>query len=265
MFDCHTHSRFSGDCDTDERLACESAISKGLSGLAFTDHYDPDYPNMNENFVVDFEKYRSAIHSVKEEYKDKLHVVYGIELGLEEHTMEESSKIIDKYQFSQVIGSFHVIDRLELHNGDFTNGKTKREAYERYLEKAVSILQKFDNFDILGHFDIIRRYGNYHDKKLPYQEYADWIDEGLKIIIQKGKAMEVNTSGYRYGLSSPMPDFDIVKRYKELGGELICFSSDAHYAEHLCYKFDEISQIVTSIGFSYATYFDERKPVLYKI
>jgi len=44
----------------------------------------------------------------------------------------------------------------------------------------------------------------------------------------KSKGLEVNTSGFRYNLDSPMPDYEIIKRYRELKGEIICTSSDAH-------------------------------------
>ena len=50
----------------------------------------------------------------------------------------------------------------------------------------------------------------------------------FKTIIPKGKGIEVNTSGFAYGLDSAMPSIDILKLYKELGGEIITVGSDAH-------------------------------------
>lgn len=266
MFDCHVHTTFSGDSSIDPFIACDTAIERGLKGFSVTDHYDPDYPNMTDYyFEVDFDQYCKKIDEMREKYKGKLMVVKGIELGLQDHTMLESSKLIDQFKMEYVIASFHVIDRLELHSGDFTNDKTKFEAYERYFKEACRIIRKYDNYDVLGHLDIIRRYGNYDSKACCYNDFSDVIDEILKEAIQKGKGIEINTSGYRYNLGTPMPSMDIVKRFKELGGEIICLGSDAHNAEHIRYKFDEVAENLKNIGIKYLSYFINRKPEFYKL
>jgi len=69
----------------------------------------------------------------------------------------------------------------------------------------------FDNFDILGHIDLIRRYGCYDDKTLKLDDFKDRVDAILKALVEKGKGLEVNTSGFRYNLDSPMPDYEIIK------------------------------------------------------
>ena len=48
-----------------------------------------------------------------------------------------------------------------------------------------------------------------------------------------GKGIELNTGGFKYGLGHPNPCEDIIKRYKELGGEIITLGSDAHKCESL--------------------------------
>jgi len=107
----------------------------------------------------------------------------------------------------------------------------------------------FDNFDILGHIDLIRRYGCYDDKTLKLDDFKDRVDAILKALVEKGKGLEVNTSGFRYNLDSPMPDYEIIKRYRELKGEIICTSSDAH------------KELVKNAGFKYTAHFENRKPV----
>ena len=76
-----------------------------------------------------------------------------------------------------------------------------------------------------------------------------------------GKGIEVNTSGYRGILGSPIPEYDIVRRYRELGGEIICLGSDSHRSEHIASGFKEGRELLLNAGFRYTTHFEGRKPV----
>ena len=67
------------------------------------------------------------------------------------------------------------------------------------------------------------------------------------------------------GLSFPHPHTDILKMYKDAGGEIITVGSDAHHAEHIGYGFDVARDLLLSHGFRYYTTFKERKPEFHKI
>ena len=75
-----------------------------------------------------------------------------------------------------------------------------------------------------------------------------------------GKGIEVNTAGLKYGMNDPNPHHDIIKRYLELGGEIITIGSDAHAPEKIGYDFDRAAQVLKECGFEYYTVFKERKP-----
>ena len=94
-----------------------------------------------------------------------------------------------------------------------------------------------------------------------YHKYSDVIDEILKTLIQKGKGIEINTGGFKYGLGHPNPTEEILFRYHELGGEIITVGSDAHTPEHVGYAFDRVPEILTRAGFRYVTVFQNRQPV----
>ena len=72
--------------------------------------------------------------------------------------------------------------------------------------------------------------------------------------------MECNTAGFKYGLGQPHPSMEILKRYKELGGELLTLGSDAHAPCHIAYDFQKASDLLKACGFRYYTIFKERKP-----
>jgi len=67
-------------------------------------------------------------------------VLKGIEVGIQPHVIEESNDIVKKYDFDIVIGSIHVVDKTDLHNGDFCRNKSKNEAYLRYLEAVLECI-----------------------------------------------------------------------------------------------------------------------------
>lgn len=72
-------------------------------------------------------------------------------------------------------------------------------------------------------------------------------------------------AGYKYGLGFGHPHPDILKRYRELGGEVVTVGSDGHRPEHLAYAFGLVSEILHSCGFQYYTEFKGRKPVFQQL
>jgi histidinol-phosphatase (PHP family) len=265
MYDSHIHSFFSGDSESDAYEICKAALDKNLKGIAFTDHLDIDYPNYDEIFLINFDKYHDYIKNLKYQQRNNIDVLYGIEVGIQPHVLEESLKIVKKYDFDFVIMSTHIVSYTDLHNGDFTKNKNKFDAYMQYFKEFDSLIDLFTEFDVLGHLDMIRRYGDYVDKNIDIEQFKDVIDNILRKVINLGKGIELNSSGYRYGLNSPMPSFEIIKRYKELGGEILTFGSDAHFPEHIAYNFNMVEEIAKSAGFKYVCHFEARKPVFDKI
>lgn len=135
-------------------------------------------------------------------------------------------------------------------------GGRLREYFESILENIAA----FDGFDVYGHIDYVVRYGPNKNANYSYQKYADIIDEILKALIIKGKGIEINTGGFKYGLGHPNPAEDIIKRYHELGGEIITIGADAHQPEHVAFDFEKVPSILKEAGFTHYTVFKNRKP-----
>ncbi len=265
MIDSHVHSKFSGDSEMPVEDACTKAIESGLSGLVFTDHLDIDYPHFSPDFNIDFELYSHYMNSIKEKYRKTLKVLKGIEVGIQPHTIEPSLEIVRKYDFDFVISSVHVIDGHDPYYGDYFNGKTRLKAFMRYLQQVLDCVSRFKDYDVVGHIGYVRRYGGYDDKTLRYSDFQEILDLILKTIISSGKGIEINSSGYRVGLGSPMPDYDIVERYVKLGGEIISIGSDAHYPEHIGHSFPDVKAALENLGVKYTAHFEKRKAVFDRI
>ncbi len=265
MFDSHIHSKFSTDSHMEAAEACERAFETGLAGIIFTDHVDYDYPEFDDNLLIDFNKYFEFFGALKEQWKGKLEVLAGVEMGFQPHVLDLIKETLSKYPFDFILNSVHIIDHMDPYYGAFFEGRTQRESYERYLQEILVSVDAYDDYDIIGHIGYAARYGKFEDKRLRYADYSDILDEILKAVIAKGKGIEMNTSGLRSDLKSSIPGYDVFKRYFELGGETVTVGSDAHFREHLGHSFPEALENLRNIGFKYVAHFEKRKPVFDKL
>lgn len=261
MFDYHMHSDFSEDCSTPMEATIESAIQKGFAEICFTEHLDYDYPDPDFLFDLDVIKYSEKITAMQKKYENEITIKKGIEIGIQPHLFERYEKLLRSELFDFIICSLHASDRKDLHNGDFFVGRTPAEAYRFYYEELLHCVTHFNDYSILGHLDLVKRY-----KKLDVAEnFHDIIEAIFKTIIPKGKGIEVNASGFAYHLGSAMPSVDILQLYHDCGGEIITVGSDAHYPEHVGHRFDEILATLDKIGFRYICTFSKGEPTFHKI
>ena len=96
-----------------------------------------------------------------------------------------------------------------------------------YFESILENISAYDGFDVYGHIDYVVRYGPNRNREYSYGRYKDILDEILKKLISMGKGIELNTGGYHYGLGEPNPCTAVIRRYRELGGEIITIGADA--------------------------------------
>lgn len=265
--DFHTHTNFSSDADrtvTPERQI-EGAIEKGLEMICVTDHFDQDYPAQEHGpneavFQFDVDAYFRKLMTLREIYQKKIEVRIGIELGLQPHLGAFYKELVNKYPFDFVIGSAHVFGGVDPYFERGHSPKTDQVRYQEAFEEMLADIQNVDDFDVLGHIDYVVRYGKEQAKYYSYEAYAEILDEILKTVIERGKGIELNTAGFKYGLGFAHPKPEILKRYRKLGGEIITVGSDGHCPEHLAYDFHKVKDVLKAAGFNYYTVFRGRKP-----
>ena len=262
--DHHVHTEFSGDCSTPMEVIINRAAELGLKEVMFTDHVDFDYPSKDISFEVDFEKYIKFLKKFSAQYKE-IDILMGVEVGYQPHLNERINELLNSYKFDFVICSVHAWNGEELDKGDLFKGKSQREGYRAYFESVKYTIENFNDFDVFGHLDFIVRYGDFENKTIRYEDYKNILDEILLMIINKGKGIELNTSGLRYNLKSMHPNREILTRYFELGGRIITIGSDAHELKDLCADFDKAIKELKEIGFKEITTFKNRKPNFIKI
>ncbi len=259
--DCHLHSSFSSDSDTPMIDMIHAATDKGLDTICFTEHMDLQFPDKYDmDFIFEPEKYMKQLNELKNTFSNNIDILAGIETGLKPGLKNEYDSILSMHEWDYVIGSTHLVDDIDPYYSEYWEGYSEKTAINRYFECVYDNIQSCGNYDAVGHLDYILRYAPSKNKYFSYKESADIIDCILKKIIYEGKALEINTNGYRSGLSSPNPCSDIIKRYMELGGVLFTIGSDAHCTGHIAYGYNEAYNLLSSLGIKHYAVYKKRKP-----
>lgn len=242
--DYHVHSHFSFDSDENPENIIQQAINLNMKQICFTDHHDFNWPIAGEVPLLNIKEYISSIASYKEIYKKQIHVLTGIELGISTRNAPLCQNLITQNNFDFIIGSCHIVDNMDPYYSQFWKNISDREAFEKYFTTVLDALKEFNDFDVLGHLDYIIRYSPNKDSNYSVSDYRDIIDEILKFIINRDIKLEINTAGLAKGFDFPNPHIDIIRRYKELGGEYVTVGSDAHKASDIGYGFEQIEPIL---------------------
>ncbi len=266
LSDSHSHSRFSHDGRETADKLIQKAQELGLTYYAITEHLDRDYKQCrSERFIpqLRLNAYYRAVRKLREKHSDSdTYVAFGVEAGFSPEVVEWYQKKLPEYDFDVVINSIHTMDGGDAYFGKIFEGKTQDEIYNRYLDLLIESVKVPYSYDIIAHIGYVTRYVNYENYTLCQGKYMDKIDELLKEIIARDKTIEINTH-IRHAEMQYLPEKSILKRYYELGGRNVTFSSDAHLASSIGERYDMVSAVAKEIGFTHWTVYKKR--VAYKI
>ncbi len=267
--DCHLHSSFSGDSDTPMEEMVLQGIAKGLTTMCFTDHNDFDYPEYpglpGDYFLLNTDSCLYELARLKEKYADKIRLLFGVELGLQPEALRKNAVYAKSYDFDFIIGSSHICHGKDPSYPGFFEGCGKEAAIREYFESILENIRKFSNFDVYGHLDYVVRYAPGAGSGYSYMLYREIADEILKSLLDLGKGIELNTGGIKSGMNQFHPCTEILKRYRELGGEIITIGSDSHDREHIADYFDRAAQTLLECGFRYYCVFEKRTPEFHRL
>lgn len=261
MFDFHMHTTVSYDGHNTPQEMAQAAAKAGMTEICFTDHMDYEMTRPKAELTYTVEDYNRAHDHVK---VPGLTIRHGVEIGMTPWNVEEVSKDLSLRHYDFVLGSIHHVDDLDIYLEPFWEGRTVQQAELRCFEEILHCVKLHDNFDVLGHLTYISKAGaNPARRVIPMEEYRDITDEIMKVLIAKGKGMEVNTSGIdRVG--DFLPGETYLRRFKELGGQIVTVGSDAHTTDRAGQYIDRALEMVKGI-FGYVCTFEDRKTVFHKL
>lgn len=265
IVDCHTHSRYSFDGRLPVQWLAKEASVRGLGGIAVTDHCEINVEGKQKLW-----SYRKMAKSAREVLKAKkkgLNILCGVELGQPTYHPESAKRVLQGAEYDIVMGSIHYLrDGRDFYYLRYTDGSCDpAEVYDRYLDEVLLMVQESD-FDSLAHLTYPLRYIYGRDRvQMDMTRYEEKYERILTVLAQRGKALEINTSGARRENGFMLPDTRLVRRFRELGGKYITLGSDTHKPEQFAAGLEQGARQALAAGFTEAVYFKERRPVSYQL
>jgi histidinol-phosphatase (PHP family) len=269
FYDNHVHmAPFSNDARQTLQELMDFAGRVGLSGIMTTDHYEKDVFYAGREDVFALAEYFQTLQPVRDATaKSCFQLLIGVELGYMPHLTGHYAEITSTWPFDGVILSLHILDGEDPFVDASMYQREKVRLYDRYLQVMQEMVLDCPDFDILGHFDYISRYGRYPDRKMHYADTPDGFDALLQALIQNGKTLEINTRSVSkfkalgYAGDDCWPDAAIVRRYLEMGGPGVSLGSDGHLPNEAGQLFKEGLAWLKSLGCRHLVHYVRRQAV----
>ena len=233
--DCHNHSDRSPDGKDTVPAMLARAKELGLYAYTLTDHcecnaYQQEYCARTRAAWMAMCITRPV---------EGVRFYRGLELGQPMQDLPGAEEAVARFHYDFIIGSLH-------------NLRGEKDFY--YMEAADMPLEHLHTL-----------LARYWDELLEMIDWGGFDSLGhltYPALVEKGIALEVNTSGLRQGLGETMPGLELLKRYYAQGGRLVTLGSDAHCTEDLGKGIDQGMELLKAAGFREFAVYEKRKPVL---
>ncbi len=232
------------------RELTERALSLGFRALGFSDHsYAPSCADYSMRKGVE-EEYVRGIRILGDRYAYRIKLYAGLELDCDSDSPEaDFDYIISSAHGLHSGGEYYAIDNtrdeLERLVRDGFRGSFV-DMSKAYFEALTEHIIK-NKTDIVGHFDLITKFGIAPEGDGGYINAAL---ESVREILRHTNVFELNTGAIARGLrTTPYPAPFILDEIKKLGGRIIV-TSDCHYKDKLTAWFDAAEEYLLSFGFT---------------
>lgn len=251
----HNHSLYSRDSKTEPEEFIKEAVRQNLEIIGISEHCPlPFWFEPCGMLKEKVNEYFEVLNKLKKKYEKQIRVLIGMEVDYLHFNSDFTLSVL-KFPLDYTIGSVHSIkDKnriwcVDLSEEEFEgilktvfkgNIKNLCQYYFQLIIEAV----KIKKFDILGHFDLIKKF-NKNEKYFSEKEvwYQKMIGEVLKEIGKSKIIVEVNTAGLDRPVGEPYPSEWIIKKLKKMQVPLL-LSADAHEASLITRHFSEVGKII---------------------
>jgi histidinol-phosphatase (PHP family) len=258
--DGHVHSEWSWDAVAGNMEAtCARAVELGLPAVAFTEHVDHTRWLVTEADVdprargergpgtftagpLDVEGYLAALARCRDLFPD-LHLVSGVELGEPHWHAEAVAGVLAAGGFERVLGSLHSLPQgiAAAEPPELFRRRAAAEVVRSYLVELATMVEQTSVFEVLAHLDYPLRHWPPAAGPFEVAAFEEELRHALSTLAVSGRVLEVNTKG-------PMLP-EVVRWWREEGGKVVTFGSDAHRPEVLGQRLSEAVAMVEAHGF----------------
>lgn len=233
-----------------------AAIERDLKEIGFAEHIPlPQIRDITGRMdLSEFPTYCREIEAAQKEFP-QIQIRFGLEADYISQHLDYIAGFIQAYPFDYIIGSVHYLGIWNFDHPDYV-GQYEAYGVDHVYRDYYKLLQQAAScglFDIIGHFDLPKKFGH-----VAVDDCSDAIDATLKMIKQKDLTLDVNTSGLRKPVGDIYPSEDILRRAFVLGIP-ISLGSDAHRPQEVGYHFNQTVALLQNIGYREYVSFEKRK------
>lgn len=259
--DNHVHTQWSWDAaDGSMVRACARAVALGVPAVAFTDHADYTTSKLAVSELnafpaglvssdglltpppLDLTGYLECLQRCRDQFPG-LRILSGVELGEPHWHATAAAALLQAGQFDRVLGSLHCL-RVDGHAMEPPNlfhhlppGRVIRD----YLAEVTRMIQTSGAFSVLAHIDYPLRAWPSHAGPIDLPAFEPEFRGALRALAHTGRALEINTN------HAIRPE--LVRWWREEGGDAVSFGSDAHTAEGLAREFLRAAAVAEACGY----------------
>lgn len=261
----HVHNRYSSDGRGSTEEVCRRAEELGFDQVCFTNHAET--LGTDGAWSLDLVEARTRFEELQQEIEGlrpafpELRILLGIEVEYRPEWVEALDALVDSVDFDLVIGSVHYVDGYEISAGpsagDYFKSRERTAAYGGYygvLEEMVD----WGGFDIVGHFDLVKRYGAKFYAGTELEPFLPQIRRILGKMVKKGLGLEVNTSGVVQAPAEPYPALEILRLAEESHVATVTIGTDSHVPRTFEQGWEVGELLLKRAGFSEITTFSHR-------
>lgn len=265
ILDYHIHTTRCGHAEGTMAEYVEKALERGLKEIGFSDHL-PLSPAPEGTWSCDWAMQETELQDYKNDVL-KLRDVYPeitIKLGIEadffpeKESIAKTKALLQLCDWDYVIGSVHHVGPWPIDSSLYLTEFEKRDLYKTYEEYFSLVIEAAHSgiFDIMGHLDVIKKYG-YRPKEDLSSLYIDVAKE----LKKSGMVFEINTSGLRKIAKEIYPAPLFVKELVEAKVP-VTLGSDSHSPDEVGKDFDYAVSLLKSLGVDEIASFSKRKKVM---
>jgi histidinol-phosphatase (PHP family) len=264
LVDLHVHSACSADGASSIAEYARRAAALGFVEVGFCEHVDFDPRDQDYGYLVPSDYDHQVAHARALALKVQLR--QGVEVAYQACLEDEIRTWLAARTWDYVVASVHLLDYADGwaivsepgSTGAYFATHSQRQAFLPYFEELLRTARSGLG-DILGHFDLVKRYGVAHYGPFEPAAFEEEIRAVLRTMIERGVGLEINTSGLRQLPGEPYPALTVLRWYHELGGEILTVGSDAHHAGDLGAGIGEALALAQEAGFRAMATFEQRR------
>ncbi|MES2997159.1 MAG: histidinol-phosphatase HisJ family protein [Verrucomicrobiota bacterium] len=257
--DYHSHTPLCRHATGVPAAYVDAAIAAGLSEYGISDHA-PQSPEPFDDWRMredQLPEYFDWLASARDHAAGRIPVRAGLECDWLPGNERWIENLATRYPWDYLIGSVHYLGSWDFDNpGKISIWSTSdvEDIWVRYW-KTYGEMAATGFFDILGHPDLVKKFGN-----VPGGDLNRFYEPAIDAIASSGAAIEINTAGWHKPCADAYPDSAFLELACSAGVPLV-ISSDAHAPAEVGRDFAKAINRAKSAGYRETLLFNQRQRI----